>query len=542
MIWFEIILMVSGFFVSSAWAQATDQPLPAPQAIRAEALRAPDDPLGRPLPLASHWNRGTNPPHDTFDPAFQIGLIEQGHYVLPFLQTPDPTAPAGKKLSVEYYEGPLKKLAQWGLPLSLVSTQWESLLTSDKAYFGLPAETNPNVIALDGKVQPEVDPMGPVEPWREVGKRWTSSPGMQQLLALYPAPPLVVFVSNNEHTKLRWTKAEESKRFVDHYGKNKSDSFKRQVIGDGWIERYGALLAGMREGFANSAWSSAARFIGYDAFGPPPFARWYGWRQYSLEVPGRIDWAPLVWDGGSPSFYVNNWNPSTDYTVWSPQIESMNWVFMQQKTAQINKRFWFEISTWDGNVKQPNDKRAFYASKGQAYNPERYAAMVRFGMWLLMPRVVREFRGWTELRSQQGAYFLSVVDAVDEVHNDPVLRRFWRKGSLVPNRKHTHPYQVDVPDEYKDEDRWFLLDTNLDPARPWKLDTELPVFALAITMGKAGAREWLVYAHAPLGLRQNVEVTVPDYGSIKIDVPTRGAFYLLNEQTVKITPVERKGV
>ena len=83
--------------------------------------------------------------------------------MLPFLQTPDPTAPAGKKLSVEYYEGPLKKLAQWGLPLSLVSTQWESLLTSDKAYFGLPTESNPNVIALDGKVQPEVDPMGPVE-------------------------------------------------------------------------------------------------------------------------------------------------------------------------------------------------------------------------------------------------------------------------------------------------------------------------------------------------------------------------------------------
>ena len=100
-------------------------------------------------------------------------------------------------------------------------------------------------------------------------------------------------------------------------------------------------------------------------------------------------------------------------------------------------------------MKKPSDKRAFYVKKGQTYGPERYGGMVRFGMWLLRPRVVREFRGWTELRSLQGPYFLAIVDAVDEVHTDATLRRFWRNGLLAPNRKHSHPYQVDVPEEYR---------------------------------------------------------------------------------------------
>ena len=203
-------------------------------------------------------------------------------------------------------------------------------------------------------------------------------------------------------------------------------------------------------------------------------------------------------------------------------------------------RFWFEISTWDGNVKEPNDKRAFYAKKGQTYNPERYGGMVRFGMWLLRPRVVREFRGWTELRSVQGPYFLAIVEAVDEVYTDATLRRFWRKGLLAPNRKYPHPYQVDVPDEYKNEDRWFLLDTNLDPQRPWKPDTELPVFAVALVLGKAPEREWLVYAHAPLGMKRKVEVTIPEYNTVEIDVPPTGAFYHVLEKTGKAIPVGLK--
>jgi hypothetical protein len=514
-----------------------DQPLAVPEAIRVEAARPNDDPAGRPLPLAGHWNTGTYPPNDTFDPLYQLGLIEKGHHLLPFLQMPDPALSANHKNLTGYYEAPIKKAAALKLPLALLASQWESPLTYDKAYFNLPPEKNPNVIGADGKVRPEVDPFGPVEPWREVGKKWTASPGLRRLQEWYPDPPRVLLVSNNEHAKLWWPKAEESQRYLDRYGKGKDGDFKRKVIAEGWGERYRALLAAMREGLTQSGWKKNTLFIGYDAFGPPHFARMKDWKEYSLYVPGRIDPSPLTWDGGSPSFYVHNWNNSTDYTVWSPQVEAMNWVFMLEEVHKLNPRFWFELSTWDGNVDQPNDKRKLYARRGQTYNAERYGGTVQFGLWLLRPRSVREFRGWTEKRSVQEPYFLAVVNAVDRVHADATLRRFWRKGQLVANRAHEHLYQVDLPPEYKKKDRWFLLDTSLDPKRPWKLDTELPVFALALVLGQAPEREWLVYAHAPLGGKRDVEVTVPGFGPAKIDAAPAGVFYRVDEKTRKVDPV-----
>jgi len=157
--------------------------------------------------------------------------------------------------------------------------------------------------------------------------------------------------------------------------------------------------------------------------------------------------------------------------------------------------------------------------------------MVQYGMWLNRPRSVREFRGWTERRSVQGPYFLAVVAAVDRVHADDVLTRFWRLGRLVPNTAHEHPYQAGVPEEYKDKQRWFGLDTNVDPPRPWGVGTELPVFALALSLGQAPEREWLVYAHAPLGNRDGVKVTIPGYEEITASVPPQGVFYHVTEKT-----------
>ena len=92
-----------------------------------------------------------------------------------------------------------------------------------------------------------------------------------------------------------------------------------------------------------------------------------------------------------------------------------------------------------------------------------------------------------------------------------------------------------MPPEYKDVDRWFLLPTGLDPPRPWKLDTPLPVFALALALGDAPEREWLVYAHAPLGMKRGVEVALPDYRSVKLDVSVAGVFYHVIEKTGAVT-------
>ena len=545
-------------------ALAAEYPERTLSEIREEATRSNQDKAGRPLPLAAHWNVGSLA--GGFDATYQLGLLSKGRHILPWFgwpptdrwlkQTWKPNDPRRQKhidSTLARYEAPIREMARLKLPISFLSTQWESTLTYDKAFLDLPPDRNPNVLSVEGKILPKVSPFGPIEPWKQCGRLWTDGMFMKKLQEWYPDPPLVVLVSNNEHAKLYWTEVESSKRYMGQYGPGRSDDFKRKVVSDGYLERYRALLDGLREGLGSDPWRKHVRCVGYEAFGPVHFGRWPGWKQYSAYTPGRLDWAHLCWDGGSPSYYLHNWMAITDCTIWSPQVESMNWVFMQKEVSKASPEYWFEISTWDGD--QPaagNDKRKFFAAKGEVYTPARYEGLVQFGLWLLRPRVVREFRGWLETVEYAGPYFDAILDAVDRVYADAVLRKFWRRGDLVPNRLHAHPYQSDVPKEYKDVDRWFLLDTSLSPrelteprafdnAAPPRSQTEIPVFALALALGEEDRREWLVYAHAPRGARTGVTISLPGFGDLAADVPQSGSFYHVKNEGRQVTPVVKGG-
>ncbi|MBU6482746.1 MAG: hypothetical protein KGS09_19665 [Nitrospirae bacterium] len=525
--WRTCLAVGVGFIVLTAQLSSAATPSVVDE-IRNESVRRSTDPTGRPLPLAGHWNMGNLA--GGFSPSYQLELISAGHHILPWFQFPD-----YRNASVPdytYYEAAIKQFAAWNLPISLVGTQWESILSDPgERFFSLPADQNPNVVDLSGQVLPKLDPLGPIGLWQTAGTMWTKSLLMQQLQTWYPSPPLILFLSNNEQPKLLWKEAETSRNFVRSYGIGTSDTFRRKVFGDAWIERYRALILGMRSTLASSTWQTRSVFIGYDSFGPSYFGRSGVWED-TLFTPGRISPWPYAWGGTSSSYYTNNWDPSTDYRVWSPQIESMNWVFMQHQVVRDVPEFWFEMSVWDGNGPasfQPTNKRTFYEQRGQQYGPERYEGLVQYGMWLLTPRIVREFRYWTEKVSDCGAYFDAILRGVDRVYADPILTKFWRTGTLVPNHTRLHPYQVDIPAEYTTEDRWFLLNTNLDPPGLWNLYTELPVMALARVIGQSNQREWLVYAHAPVGPRNQVQVEIPDYKKIVLDVPVAGAFYYVRE-------------
>jgi len=245
----------------------------------------------------------------------------------------------------------------------------------------------------------------------------------------------------------------------------------------------------------------------------------------------------FIWDGGSSAYYTHNWSSITDFQVYSPQIEAMNWVFMLKEAERINPDFWFEISIWDGNFwgdrkygPTPN-KSSFYNDLHQSYSPARYAGYAQFGLWLLRPRVIREFRHSSDPLADFAPYFSALAEIVDRIYSDETLKHFWRHGELVANNKRLHPYQVGITSELLKEERWFLLDTNLHPPEPWTLDTEIPVYALALVdKDLHGQRRWLVYAHAPIENRRDVLITIPDYGQIKIDVNVAGSFYLIEEQ------------
>jgi hypothetical protein len=522
-----VLIVLATIGLSSAPASALeDKVRPVADEIRYEATLPNSSEIGSPLPLAAHWNSSEY--GNGFGPDYQLGMIESGHYLLPWFQL---SSPNQIKVNYSYYEKALRKAAALKLPISFLSTQWESILTSSPYYRFLPPGKNPNVVGQNGRIQSKVSPFGPVNQWEDVGKKWTSNALVEKLQAWYPDPPLVLFISNNEHARLDWHEVEQDAGYISLYGTGKGDDFKRKVVGDGWIKLYRGLQKGMREGLIAPLWKNRSVFIGYNAFGCSAFGRWAGWTDYSLYTPGRYEPWPSAWDGASPPYYVNNWNPSTDNIVWSPQIESMNWVFMLNEAKKLNPDFRFEISTWDGyEPAADNDKRKYYSSLGQNYNPERYEGFVQFGMWLLKPRVVREFRNHLAQLSDSEPYFLSIVRSVDRVHNDPVLRRFWRRGRLVANNKYQHPYQSNVTDEYKGVDRWFLLETDLDPKRPWELKTNIPVFAIALVIGEKPNREWLVYAHSPLKAYSAVKFVIPDYIAFAANVAPKGSFYHVVEK------------
>jgi hypothetical protein len=226
----------------------------------------------------------------------------------------------------------------------------------------------------------------------------------------------------------------------------------------------------------------------------------------------------------------------------------MNWIFMLDWVYKVKANFWWEVSLWDGNNEWTPDrgyapellkksKACQYIKDGQTYTPDRYEGWAQFGLWLLRPRVMREFRGSTVPLEPWQSFFERLLRIVDRVYDNEILRDFWRYGVLVPNNAHRHPYQEGIPGKYRDIHRWYLLDTSLDSARPWDSKTNIPVFSLALAQGTEGSRRWLLYAHAPLEYKKDVEITIPDYGSVIVEVTRSGAFYLIEEQSKIIAPI-----
>lgn len=485
--------------------------------IRDAAAAPTSGPAGHALPLAAHWNAG--PQSAGFGPDYQLAAIRRGRMLLPWVHLPIPDeAPPDMP-----WQDAVTSFARDGLPISFVSTQWDVLVERALRPPGTPTSAAPVKLSPDS----------PLDAWYAAGAAWGRHPWLKELQRLYPEPPLVLFVSNNEQPRVTWTGVRDRIRTSRGGAARPDDVDVRRSVGDAWIARYRELQRGFRDALVAPAWRRNARFVGYEAFGGSAVGRWDGWLEYSLHVPGRFEPWPLAWDGASVSYYLFDWDDTTDYRVWSPQVQAMNWVPMLRQALEANPEFWFELSTWDGQEDPPRrSKLEHYASVGQVFDPARYEGFVQFGMWLLRPRVVREFRGPVRARERYETYFDSVLDAVGKVHASPELEHFWRHGRLVGNPASQHPYQVSLPADWKAVDRWFLLESVANPPRPWRLDTPLAVYPLALETGQAPERRWLVYAFAP-SAREAIEarVTLPGLGDVHARASRRGCFTVYAERS-----------
>lgn len=524
--WF--LFLISSFCLEAANA---DKLTDTSREIAREAVLSADSAEGRPLPLAAHWNCGERP--GGYSPEYQLKQISQGKHLLPWFYLMRPNE---SKLVDSYYENPIKEMAQLGLPVSFIGTQFEYRLAEEKKFLELPPELNPNLINSSGKLEKVLTPIAHKGPWIDAGMEWTNTRIIKKIQNWYPHPPLVLFISNNEQERLTGRDIDRSASYLNTYGRFKDEYFKHKLIGDGWINLYRALQGGMKAGLSQPDWKNNSKYIAYNAFESPKYGLFAGWHNYSLYYPGRFQPWPLAWDGTSVSYYLRYTDESSDHTLFSPQIESMNWIFMLEEAQQQNKRYWFELSTSDGL----EPKRTMLSKPSQPYSPDRYRGMVQFGAWLLRPRVLREFRMWDDTVKHSESYFLAVTDTVDLIYQNEDLKRFWRKGLLVANPASKHPYELNIPPEYANRDRWFLLDASVNKREMHRLSTEVAVYALALTLGSIPNREWLIYAYSPLQDRPNVSVTIPGFGEVGISASIKGSFFKLSEKDGELVSISNQ--
>lgn len=513
-----VIAIFFGTTVIGSAAPSTEQH--AVNAIREEVLADVSD-GHHPLPLVSGWMDGRDPMG--FTPGYQIRQVQSGRYFLPWMtlyQAPslvpdDQQSQREADATASYYTPTVKYLAQHNLPVCITTSEWEVLMSK---LMGLHES---------GKQIP-LSPYSPDGIWYLVGQKWARHTSLRRMEAEYPNPPLVLVVADSEYP--RKSPADLDVAITGRVTPELMD--QRRSVGDAWVEKYRALLRGFREGLEADGWRKNLVIVGYDQFTPPSLGRWPGWLDYSLYVPGRIEPWPDAWDGASVSYYLHDYLADSDFTVWSPELEAMNWVSELDQLYRRRPAYWFELSTWDGQQRgQASDKALFYKKIGQQFSAARYGGMVQFGMWLVRPRVVREFRNPSDDLAHFDVYMQSLLAAAARVHDDETLREFWRNGRLLENGAGSHPYQQSVPAELKEMPRWYLLDTPSNPHRPWGLQTQLQVFSLALELGTAPHRQWLVYAFSPIMNDTKAQVQIPGGPVVAIDASVSGAFTRVSEDS-----------
>lgn len=476
-----------------------------------------------PLPIIAHWNTVVETGYGA-DKAYVWWMMGVPYLPSFKLETPNSNGTDYAK-SRKYF----KKAAYYKVPFTLQSTQFERLLTEDQEYFGLPATTNPNFVNLDGTIKKVLTPFGSPELWREVGRKWTSSPHIKDMQKLYPDPTMVIFLSNNEHTKVRWTELDTCKQWVDLHGTGKDDNYKRKHLSQAWVTCYNAMFEGMREGLTSQYWKDNSRIVGYNVNNDGSIFRWYGWESYSLHYDGVLWPMDDAWEGTSLSCYQYDWDDSTDYTMWNPAVRLMNMVAFLPHGNKIR-----ELSVWDGHTKTETDKRAYYESKGQLYSPERYSGFITLCALMYRPQIIREFRSASDLYDENEGFLDGGVGLVTFTYMSETVKRFWQYGELVENRFQLHPHRSKVPEKDQNVTRWYFLDTSLNKSHPWTLSTEIPVSAIALKIGEKPDEEWLLYAFSPLGDLESVDIVIPEYKAVTVEVPIYGAFYHVTRNSITV--------
>lgn len=564
-------LIIAGMLIG--WWGFGAAPVMGQGSSAAEAVAADWSPktfdasAGRALPLANSWSAVR-----AWSPQRMVERIERGEHILLTFEDPsfvafavefadDPESAARETVRRRYGEA-LHYAREHGLPIAIRGWNWaaEPVRWQEvriRRGVEIPDQDRANIL-IDGKViegHAVTDPFGPVQAWREWGEFWMGNAVLRHMQEIYPNPPAVIFLNNNEAGEFIHTNIEKHDRFAARFGAGPhSEAFKRRAMSEGYGERYAAMFESARAALVEPSWRENVRFVAYNSLWGTAYIGHNGQPRPGTDFDEEKGWTRWHFhpDGSMPELYDNDWQPNKkDYGPWSPQTEAMNYYSMQERIFAERPDFLWSSIVWDGGVisevwrgRRSTSKPFDYVSQGQRWDQHRYKGWIQFGLWTTRPSIYSEFR-WDGGRERSHIVwdhtFNALTHSVDQVWQDETLREFWRFGELVPNRAESHwwPVADQHPEWLHNLERWYLLTADANPPRSqWESTTKLRVFALALVLGGETDRRWLVYAHAPLGAVPDVTVTVPEYGDVTLpSVPKSGSFFLLSEADGRLEPL-----
>ncbi|QQE10911.1 hypothetical protein JD969_15610 [Planctomycetota bacterium] len=528
----------------------------------------------RPLPLYSYWstyqgNVGTNSNPDThenreywFPIEEQIEFIKQGYPIIPVVEL---NYMDRGLLDIE--KEMITLAAEYNLPICILCPQWERELFEWIGENGVDSENKPldpywknaegkyatasgglySGSLTDMKQKLLLSPFASDTHWYDVGRKWSNYDGHENVISMveeiYPCPPQIIFVSNNEHPLMK-----PGHEYL--FGPNNSYVPEGEDAQEDfclmYASKYSKMIAGIRDNLPTEHWRRNTKFIGYNIIYLGYMGQTLKWNDGLTHPNAMYDYLN-AWDGESESAYLSQYRYNTDHSIRSVQIECMNSLFKKQNMLSKNNDFWFETSIFDGCVRTNNEttndieKLNQLAIEGRPFDRDRYIGLINFMLWLNRPRTLRGFGSYPKIDGTTNPFLQIQLDCVKKLHQQVDLHRFWKHGTLIENTKRNHPYQKFQLNEYpelKDAPRFYLLECDENSDVDWNVmdtetitstnpepDSNIQIFAIALSQDD----EVLIYAHSPYGLTE-ANVELPDLGKIKVSCAKDGVYTVINKR------------
>jgi len=524
--------------------------------------------------------------------AHQHELADAGHHVEWTIGVPILIQNANnpKKLErfLEENESHLSRIPA-GAPITIRYHNWLSDFTEVKPEDRGPMEDSPLVWRLrdDGSLDstPVVCPFGPIEAWAAHGKATAESVFLAGIVAKLPNASHILALENNEPTKQEigaltiprprvpgkpvetdeWGNRlrdwrpdlEKINLRAAEYAALHPDANELQVALDRmYRERYEAFTAAFLSNLPE-VWRGRVYTGGY---ADTPIDR----LDFDYRNP-LLDWG---FSPGGMSLYLHHeksdriyadksGSPLTDHRrLRSPLTVALNTAPLHEIVQSLRPGQPNEVSVWlsptygrkvgrdeMGRYLTPTDSLGFYRGLVWATRADvfRYFAASQTkldGVFYDNPSDPPEVRHWTERD-----FYNSLLEAVDEVHSDAKLSRFYREAK---------PIFTDDPSFF----RWVLpsgpvknrlLTTDADAPRYdadgkdlWSQkdgQIEHNMFALGWRIGDDPSGPTLIFAYSPTAMRENVTVQVPELGDVLIpEVGPAGVFHFAGAELPDVDP------